>query len=1544
MRGFLFPCAALALLVATTVPASASEVCGDGLDNDADLMADEGCNPAAVTGVCESPLDCALTGVIAPKSGNATYRLPADLSIQVPYGPPLSFQRFYASLYEPGGGAPAYRKALGPHWAHNYMSWLDKNTTPNPDQVILHTPGGRDVLFQYSSNSGGYDYYTAQEGFRVQHLRQSTSGAQNWELRFLDGSTYVYNWSSPTGKLIEIWDTLATPNKVTIAYDGSGQVSTVTDASGKKRFLFSYTGSVVTSINYQTIDGGTPTTRVTASYSYTSGNPTSVTIGGTTAQTMTYSSGYLNKIMSDSKDVVSYSYLASTPGKVVRAISEGGEVGFEYASSRSFCSGGTVLFFNKVGTTACDDDSECSSGAFCGAETDPSASNTGVCYRAARCMQLTSPDEDLIDTVTYPDGCSGACTANAEYDWLSTPELAGVKDADGHWTSYQRNSDGLVTLTARGDTDSDPTNAGGQKTWLFYGNSSFPGKVTEIRRVSELKVGGAPACDASTTTDCARTLYTWNSDGLLGSTQEIGFTLDAAGATVSYSYTTSYTYDSKGRITQVDGPLSGSNDVTDYTYWTSSDVLKDGYLKEVKRKKDASNYLVTTFDGHDYWGNATSQQDPDSTFTCRTYDAGRGVLTEERVAMASQTSCVSINSADLRTYFTYDPWLRLTKTQNPVGDCVHREYDTKGRIWKLKERDDCNKDSLGDTIEYSYAAAGGVESDSLLMKVTYKDSAGNAKLVQDYTYYDSRRTENSVNPVNTSYAKTYNYAADGRLTQVDLEDGVGKTEWVWDSLNRVDAVRRYKTSSTYDSWDSVYAAQFGNPTHVTDDNSKSMQRVWDDLGREVKIISPDSGTTLNVYDAANRRVTVVEADGTAGEVQHTFTYDNLGRILTEDYGTENCGAGQTAEITYVYDTTPVTCPFMCTRLAGRLAYVKSMLLCNAAYADKTLDQETFYAYDDAGRLILENIRDDSGRNVEQYYYWNKNGRQTSQTTASGITIGWTYNVSGNSDANKIGTLTRSAESVATGIKWLPFGPMSEYMQENKTCLWILGLCHLYNIKALLSWNVAYRPTEVLYENSQGVDAFKIAYAEDARGRTTMMDYSSSAGTPLDTYLTYDWQDRIVCDATASGACPTSGSTLRSNLNGSPPYTASNDRAQILRQNPAYGTYTYTNTLVSGKDRIDYVSSSGAGTTTFGWDHRGNRASDDSGASYDGRTYTYDGRSNVRSISGNVLRWFNWSITNGYDHKNRRVFKSYVRGSNQAQWFFYYDNEDRLVEAKHTPNIASPSTYSIYQFHWVGRRAIAYRQTDWPSFTASRRYLHSDAYGRPIEAWSWPTSGAAAQVWAIDPDAFGWDRVTVGSSIYQPLRAEGGKQYYEAETTAITNSGGGGTGPKNLRPPLHLERSRMYDPFVGAYVQARRFASVDSYLARGRCLGVAIPPAGTVIFQDNGQGNPGQCYGCNECLDTCAGCLRACLIASCWHRTPGNDASACAWYAGRVCTEMCSQSYACNYVLDNDCRQTRIEERGDLFNDVLSPLVPTRAPRSALLDYHVRFALQRRENE
>src|SRR5512139_439964 len=88
----------VAALIAITSPATyAAEICGNGEDDDADGLADEGCAPSLVSGVCESPLSCDDTGMVSPLKGALHYSLPPDIAPRVPYGPGIGFRRFYMS-------------------------------------------------------------------------------------------------------------------------------------------------------------------------------------------------------------------------------------------------------------------------------------------------------------------------------------------------------------------------------------------------------------------------------------------------------------------------------------------------------------------------------------------------------------------------------------------------------------------------------------------------------------------------------------------------------------------------------------------------------------------------------------------------------------------------------------------------------------------------------------------------------------------------------------------------------------------------------------------------------------------------------------------------------------------------------------------------------------------------------------------------------------------------------------------------------------------------------------------------------------------------------------------------------------------------------------------------------------------------------------------------------------------------------------------------------------------------------------------------------
>lgn len=244
LRQAILVLAALAALLFVPKRAVATEICGNGIDDNSNGLADEGCRPSGVPGVRgvhESPLPGHLTGFVSPKTGQLVWTEPPDLAPNVPYGPPLTFTRMWLGQYDPGyndPGATDYRAPLGHRWHHNFMGWLDLDTTPNPDEVVVHLTTGQDVLFTFDSNAAGYDYYTPQPGYYVDYLRQNTSSG-TWQLRTIEGLTYEYATSvSNTWKLTSIIEDPG--NELTIAYGTSGQVNTVTDASGLFQLAFDY--------------------------------------------------------------------------------------------------------------------------------------------------------------------------------------------------------------------------------------------------------------------------------------------------------------------------------------------------------------------------------------------------------------------------------------------------------------------------------------------------------------------------------------------------------------------------------------------------------------------------------------------------------------------------------------------------------------------------------------------------------------------------------------------------------------------------------------------------------------------------------------------------------------------------------------------------------------------------------------------------------------------------------------------------------------------------------------------------------------------------------------------------------------------------------------------------------------------------------------------------------------------------------------------------------------------------------------------------------
>ena len=1677
---------ALALILCSASTSFATEICGNGIDDDGNGLTDEGCYPTLTSGVCESPLSCDDTGAVSWATGSLHYTLPPDVTTNVPYGPGIGFRRIYTSMYTPGTAPASVNPTpFGPGWQHNYLSWIIPATAGIPGSyAVWHRVDGRDVLFTKTSTVGSYDYYTPQAGDHVLSFKVFNSGAApTYYVQLLTGETLVYNG---VGQLSEIWDTLATPNKITVTWDSttSGNVSSVTDASGNHRLAFTYSsGHLVTtqllhhaagawvtdhttnySYNYsvtqdatsgwyvpanvtewanllegtgipvpttawgcqelfpyaivaivgttnlaynfvtggsggnavsgwsrvalaitdgttshwQATSGGcnpattactmfalvavtsngvlnsqrdvfgmgdsngeiaetkvaagphgstrmgpqaywngntspgvtidalvhpwilstdpvagtstmyeegnasTPTwttgtstngnitlgpvrlssqatsylyaaqwvgTALTATQAATLTNriehgPTSllasVTIGGTLAQQYTYGAAgnLLTSINDATSQLVSFSYSSTTLGRVNQVSTPKGTLGYEFGSARTGCSAGgqTLLYFNQGNTTSCATDTDCGTGYMCGGQTGSGA--TGSCFKAARCLSLANVSGETVVTNVGPVGpgggaCSGACAEVLQHVWSPATGLinqVGLEDSMFGTTSYAlctTNGSGctmsLPYQIGYGDNDSDPTNGGWNRTeWIYY-DSTYPGRVSEVRRPSDVSTSGTGGpCSYTNSSNCDRTLYLYGSDNQLEGIEHDGYTLDNTGAVTSKSVVQDYYRDSLGRITDtkvVSGLFTYA--WSHFDYYASTDPYPN-MLKDEVDYTDLLHSLTTQYLVYDaHAGMPTTIQEPDGTLRCQTYDPAYGYVSSSRIPMAGQTDCTTTNAADLTTSWVVDTWIAgnrhagwqrvagVTKQlTQPDGSCVIKTVDSRHRTYQVLRRDDCNASSSGDYQQYQYTP------DSQVSEIDTYDSSGTIKNKQIYNYYAGGQLQQVVNPANTSTYEAFSYDAAGRMYEVDGEANLTKSVLLYSGVpgrdNRVTGIQSYKDASTYDEWDFLYS-WMGDQSQVTDGDSKVTGSKRDDFGHIVETTTPDlPGPTLGVYDFADNLATAIEdLGGGASQLTHTYTYDFLHRrLITDDPGSCATAGTAHAESQRAYDSLPsgVSCPMTggCNHLQGRLAYVETILMCSSTYnsTDGSLDQFTFYSYDTAGRLVEEYITDDTGRIADQVYAYTKDGALASITTPSGASISWTYGSSGNnSDTDLVTSVTRGTTAVIDTISWFPFGPLQQYNQKNTLSS--------TGVQTMISRDLAYRVTDVK-QSAGATTLFDTALSVDAHGRVTSRAYTGAATGVQSSYFLYDLQDRVTCETSdLQSTCPSTGTDIKNAHSLSPPFTNAGDWKRLLRPVPGSGGGIVNDINTSGttygtSHQITDVNQSD-GTTAFGhtafaYDTRGSRSSDDntSTLTHDDRTYTYDGRRNVSNVRGQYYTgsaWHYYDVESAFDALNRRVFKSFYdeTSSKTATWFFYYDPTNRLTEVTYTPDISASSTYSTFQLIWLRERIIAYWQTDYPSATTSKRYVGTDETGRPIDMWNWPATGDTTRIWALNPDAWGFDHTVTGSGVFQPILFAG--QYQDVETAAYENDG-----VTVHRPGLVQNGSRTYDPFTGTYLQ------------------------------------------------------------------------------------------------------------------------------------------------
>lgn len=416
-------------------------------------------------------------------------------------------------------------------------------------------------------------------------------------------------------------------------------------------------------------------------------------------------------------------------------------------------------------------------------------------------------------------------------------------------------------------------------------------------------------CPASTGTDVLNTDYTYEAGNSTTPSNVKLASVTARSGNSAVSSTVSYTYDTWGRVTYVDGPVSGNADRVRYEYDNMGRVTRT-----TEPDPDAGSALQQKYTEVVYNGDGQVTEtivgkvngyDGSRTFTPliksqNNYDSyGRiyrsilnpfpnGVLgtpaqyvqysydSEQRLdctairmnpaAFLSQSSaCVQTTGGyDRISRNFYDGYGRLYKVTEGLGTAsarsVEQSFTSNGNLGVLK-------DGLGRETTY--------EHDGLdrLLKVRYPNESGSGSSTTDYEQYTYKLDNSLSTPLVSTFRMrdgqtvSYTYDLISRLLQVDAPGTVADLTATFDNLGRQSTLVSNGQTLTYnlDALGRLNSEQGPNGT---------VSYLYDAAGRRTRMTWPDSFYVTYEYNPRGA-VTAIRENGSFQLAQ--YQYDDYGR-------------------------------------------------------------------------------------------------------------------------------------------------------------------------------------------------------------------------------------------------------------------------------------------------------------------------------------------------------------------------------------------------------------------------------------------------------------------------------------------------------------------------------------------------------------------------------------------------------------------------------------------------------------------------------------------